>query len=142
MEKNRGVIRELLKYEYELGHNAKQAMDNINRAKGAGTVAYSTAKEWYSKFRSGNLTIEDNPRSGREVDREAVVNALLTSPWMYLENNTLLVIGSSPTSIGTIFLFRRIRGKSAKNATRYALTNAIVMTPLAAVCVVENRNET
>ncbi|KAI1698864.1 histone-lysine N-methyltransferase SETMAR [Ditylenchus destructor] len=78
MEKNRSVIRELLKFEFELGHSAKQAMDNINRGKGAGTVAYSTAKEWYSKFRSGNLPIEDNPRSGRprEVDREAVVNAV------------------------------------------------------------------
>ncbi|KAI1690613.1 histone-lysine N-methyltransferase SETMAR [Ditylenchus destructor] len=78
MEKNRSVIRELLKFEFELGHSAKQAMNNINRAKGAGTVAYSTAKEWYSKFRSGNLTIEDNLKSGRprEVDREAVVNAV------------------------------------------------------------------
>ncbi|KAI1705201.1 hypothetical protein DdX_13807 [Ditylenchus destructor] len=37
MEKNRSVIRELLKFEFELGHSAKQAMDNINRAKGAGT---------------------------------------------------------------------------------------------------------
>ncbi|KAI1694759.1 hypothetical protein DdX_19952 [Ditylenchus destructor] len=41
MEKNRGVIRELLKFEFELGHSAKEAMDNINRAKGAGTVAQS-----------------------------------------------------------------------------------------------------
>ncbi len=39
MEKNRGVIRELLKYEFELGHTAKEAMDNINRAKGHGIVA-------------------------------------------------------------------------------------------------------
>ncbi|KAI1693621.1 histone-lysine N-methyltransferase SETMAR [Ditylenchus destructor] len=73
-----GVIRELLKYEYELGHSVKEAIENINRAKGAGTVAQRTAYEWYSKFRSGNLTIEDNPRSGRprEVDRAAVVNAV------------------------------------------------------------------
>ncbi|KAI1708099.1 histone-lysine N-methyltransferase SETMAR [Ditylenchus destructor] len=66
MEKNRSVIRELLKFEFELGHSAKQAMDNINRAKGAGTVAYSTAKEW----------------SPREVDREAVVNAVEEHPSM------------------------------------------------------------
>ncbi|KAI1715023.1 histone-lysine N-methyltransferase SETMAR [Ditylenchus destructor] len=78
MEKNRGVIRELLKFEFELGHSAKEAMDNINRAKGAGTVSRTTAYEWFSKFKSGNMTIEDNPRSGRprEVDREAVVNAV------------------------------------------------------------------
>ncbi|KAI1713962.1 histone-lysine N-methyltransferase SETMAR [Ditylenchus destructor] len=78
MEKNRGVIRELLKFEFELGHSAKEAMDNINRAKGAGTVSRTTAYEWFSKFKSGNMTIEDNPRSGRprEVDRDAVVYAV------------------------------------------------------------------
>ncbi|KAI1693531.1 histone-lysine N-methyltransferase SETMAR [Ditylenchus destructor] len=78
MEKNRGVIRELLKYEFELGHSVKAAIENINRAEGAGTVAQFTANKWYSKFKSGNLTIEDNPRSGRprEVDRDAVVNAV------------------------------------------------------------------
>ncbi|KAI1712904.1 histone-lysine N-methyltransferase SETMAR [Ditylenchus destructor] len=77
MEKNRAVIRELLKYEYNLGHTVKEAIENINRAKGAGTVAQSTAYEWYSKFKSGNLTIEDNPRSGRsrEVDQDVFVNA-------------------------------------------------------------------
>ena len=30
MEKNRGIIRKLLKFEFELGHSAKEAMDNIN----------------------------------------------------------------------------------------------------------------
>ncbi|KAI1714829.1 histone-lysine N-methyltransferase SETMAR [Ditylenchus destructor] len=78
MEKNRGVIRELLKYEYELGHTVKEAIENINQDKGAGTVAQRTEYEWFSKFKSGNMTIEDNPRSGRprEVDRDAVVNAV------------------------------------------------------------------
>ncbi|KAI1697125.1 histone-lysine N-methyltransferase SETMAR [Ditylenchus destructor] len=77
MEKNRGVIRELLKFEFELGHGVKEAVENINRANGAGTVAQCTAFEWYSLFKRRNLTIEENPRSGRsrEVDRDAVVNA-------------------------------------------------------------------
>ena len=60
MEKNRGDLRKLLKYEFQLGHNAKEAIANINRAKGAGTVAYRTAARWISKFRSGNLDVEDN----------------------------------------------------------------------------------
>ncbi|KAI1699920.1 leucine-zipper of insertion element IS481 domain-containing protein [Ditylenchus destructor] len=53
-------------------------MDNINRAKGAGTVSRRTAYEWYAKFKSENLTIEDNPRSGRphEVDRAVVAYAV------------------------------------------------------------------
>ena len=59
MEKNRGIIRELLKFEFELGHSAKEAMDNINRAKGNGTVSKATAYLWYSKFRSNKMDIED-----------------------------------------------------------------------------------
>ncbi|KAI1728226.1 histone-lysine N-methyltransferase SETMAR [Ditylenchus destructor] len=78
MEKNRAVIRELLKFEFELGHTVKEPIENINRAMEAGTVSRTTAYEWFSKFKSGNMTIEDNPRSGRprEVDRDAVVNAV------------------------------------------------------------------
>jgi hypothetical protein len=48
MEKNRGIIRELLKFKFELGHSAKEAMDNINRAKENGTVSKATA--YYCRF--------------------------------------------------------------------------------------------
>ena len=84
MEKDRGIIRELLKFEFELGHSAKEAMDNINRAKGNGTVSKATAYLWYSKFRSNKMDIEDKKRSGRprEVDRVAVVNAVEAHPSM------------------------------------------------------------
>ena len=84
MEKNQGIIRELLKFEFELGHSAQEAMDNINKAKGSGTVSRTTAYEWFSKFKSGNLETKDNPRSGRprEVDREGVVNAVEEHPSM------------------------------------------------------------
>uniref|UniRef100_A0A914CX78 Mos1 transposase HTH domain-containing protein n=1 Tax=Acrobeloides nanus TaxID=290746 RepID=A0A914CX78_9BILA len=82
MEKNLGDIRKLLKYEFELDHNTKEAVTNINRAKRAGTVAYSTAKRWFSKFRSGNLKTDDKKRSGRprEVDRDTVVNTVEDHP--------------------------------------------------------------
>ncbi len=82
MEKNRGVIRELLKFEYELGHSAKEAVKNINRAKGNGTVSYTNAKVWFSKFRNNEMDISDKKRSGRpqEVDRVAVVNAVEAHP--------------------------------------------------------------
>jgi transposase len=84
MEQNRGDMRKLLKYEFELGHNAKEAARNINRAKGDGTVEIRTAQRWFSKFRSGNLAVKDNSRSGRprEVDRVAVVNASEAHPSM------------------------------------------------------------
>uniref|UniRef100_A0A914ECJ0 Transposase n=1 Tax=Acrobeloides nanus TaxID=290746 RepID=A0A914ECJ0_9BILA len=66
MEKNRGDIRKLLKYEFLLGHKAIEAVCNINRA---------YVPQW---------AVEDNPRSGRprEVDRVAVVNAVEEHPSM------------------------------------------------------------
>lgn len=84
MEKNKGIIRELLKFEFELGHSAKEAMDNINRAKGNGTVSKATAYLWFSKFRSNQMDTADKKRSGRprEVDRVAVVNAVEDHPSM------------------------------------------------------------
>ena len=84
MEKNRGIIRELLKFEFELGHSYKEAMDNINRAKGPGTVEKTTAYEWFSKFKNNQMDIADKKRSGRprEVDRAAVVNAAEAHPSM------------------------------------------------------------
>jgi len=84
MEKSRGIIRELLKYEFELGHTYKEAMDNINRAKGAGTVKKSTANEWFLKFKSNQMDIADKKRGGRprEVNRAAVVNAVEAHPSM------------------------------------------------------------
>jgi transposase len=83
-EKNRGVIRELLKYEFELGHTAKEAMDNINRAKGHGIVAKRTAYEWFSKFKNNQMEIADKKRAGRprEIDRAAVVNTVEAHPSM------------------------------------------------------------
>lgn len=38
MEKNRGYIRELLKYEFLLGHKQSEAILNINQAYGEGTI--------------------------------------------------------------------------------------------------------
>uniref|UniRef100_A0A914EHZ2 Mos1 transposase HTH domain-containing protein n=1 Tax=Acrobeloides nanus TaxID=290746 RepID=A0A914EHZ2_9BILA len=82
--KNRGVIRELLKYEFELGHSEKEALDNINRAKGHGKVDRTTVWRWFSKFRNNQMKITDKKRAGRprEVDRVTVVNAVETHPSM------------------------------------------------------------
>uniref|UniRef100_A0A914ERA4 Transposase n=1 Tax=Acrobeloides nanus TaxID=290746 RepID=A0A914ERA4_9BILA len=59
-------------------------MDNINSAKGPGTVKKTTAYEWFSKFKNNQMDIADKKRSGRprEVDRAAVVNAAEAHPLM------------------------------------------------------------
>ena len=82
MEKNKGDIRKLLLYEFQLGHNATEAARNINNAKGDGTVPIRTAQNWFLNFRSGNLSTDDQARSGRprEVDRDAVIEAITDHP--------------------------------------------------------------
>ena len=74
----------MLKYEYELGHSEKEALDNINRAKGHGKVDRMTVWRWFSKFRNNQMDIADKKHSGRpqEVDRAAVVNAVEAHPSM------------------------------------------------------------
>ncbi|KAI1699450.1 histone-lysine N-methyltransferase SETMAR [Ditylenchus destructor] len=75
MEKNRGII---LKFEFELGHSEKEAIENINRAKGPGTVNRMTVWRWFSNFKKNQMDTADKKRSGRpqEVERAAVVNAV------------------------------------------------------------------
>lgn len=84
MEKNRGVIRELLKFEFELGHSEKEALENINKAKGGGTVNRMTVWRWFSKFRVNMMDTSDEKRCGRPqtIDRTDVVNAVEAHPAM------------------------------------------------------------
>jgi histone-lysine N-methyltransferase SETMAR len=82
MEPSREIIRNLLLYEFQLGHDAQTATANVNRAKGAGTVHQATTYRWFAKFREDNTNLDDQPRSGRprEIDREAVIEAIDEDP--------------------------------------------------------------
>jgi hypothetical protein len=73
-----------LLYEYQLGHDAQTAAQNVNRAKGAKTVHQATAYRWFAKFRVNNIDLNDQPRSGRprEIDREAVIETIELDPML------------------------------------------------------------
>ena len=38
-------------------------------------------QNWFAKFRSGNFDIEDAPRSGRPVEAEDTIKALIDANW-------------------------------------------------------------
>jgi len=63
-------VRHALLYEFELGHSAAEAHRNIIRAIGADAVSPRSCRLWFQRFRSGDYSIEDHPRTGRprEVD--------------------------------------------------------------------------
>ena len=75
-------IRLLFMHEWRLGENASEAARKINRAWGDDTVAERTSRKWFAKFKAGEDTLEDQPRSGRpkEVDRNAVLEHPPYSP--------------------------------------------------------------
>jgi len=88
MEPSREVIRNLLLYEFQLNHDAETACNNINCAKGPKTVSIRTVYYWYAKFRADNTDLNDQPRSGRprEIDREAVIEAIEEDPTLTTED--------------------------------------------------------
>ena len=59
------VIREILLYEFQLGHSAKEAFENICKTKGDDAVKLRNAYLWFSKFKNGFFNLEDESRTGR-----------------------------------------------------------------------------
>jgi len=64
-------IRVIFLYEFKLGNNAAEAARNINTAFGEGTASERTTRRWFEKFRSGDMSLENEPR-GRP--KEAIDN--------------------------------------------------------------------
>jgi histone-lysine N-methyltransferase SETMAR len=63
-------IRHCILYEFQLGNNASAAARNICAALGKGAVADRTCRDWFKRFREGDLSLEDQPRSGRPLESD------------------------------------------------------------------------
>ncbi|KAH9387082.1 uncharacterized protein NEMAJ01_1978 [Nematocida major] len=59
-------VRSLLLYEFKCGRSFKEAAKNINVVQSQ-TVSHSMASRWFLKFLSGDLSLQDQKRSGRPV---------------------------------------------------------------------------
>ena len=60
-------IRHCILYEFQLGNNASAAARNICAALGDDAVADRTCQGWFKRFRDGDISLEDGPRSGRPI---------------------------------------------------------------------------
>lgn len=76
------VLRGVIRYCWKRGLGPKATMDEICAAEGEGTVSKSTVEFWFRRFKQGNTSLEDEPRSGRPpiVDSETVRQAVEASP--------------------------------------------------------------
>ena len=51
-----------------LGQNASEAKRNICRANGKRAVSTKTACRWFERFRNGDFSLDDEPKSGRPTE--------------------------------------------------------------------------
>lgn len=105
-------IRYCLLYEFKSGLNASAAARRIQQAFGEGCVAERTAREWFARFRSGDESVQDKPRSGRPstVDNDRLRTVVESDP-----RQTLSEIANSLTcSRSTALEHLRAIGKVRK----------------------------
>ncbi|KAI1701310.1 histone-lysine N-methyltransferase SETMAR-like [Ditylenchus destructor] len=58
------AIRRRLLAEFNAGHNAKQAAENVCDIFGEDTLKHVTCQRWFQKFRKGNTALSDGSMGG------------------------------------------------------------------------------
>jgi len=75
-------LRVCLFYEYRLGTKAAEAHRRLCAAFGPDIVSKTMAYDWFNRFRAGNETLTDEPRSGRpsELDKDELRQLVESDP--------------------------------------------------------------
>ena len=63
-------ILHVIYHEYFRGVTAAQSARNINDVYGQGSTSEQTCQTWFKRFRSGEISLEDQPCSGRPSELE------------------------------------------------------------------------
>ena len=79
---NKTAQRQYLLYDFLSGITAAESSRRICAAFGQGAVYERTARRWFDRFRSGNYSLEDEPRSGHpsEIDDEQLQHTVEADP--------------------------------------------------------------
>ena len=65
MEVSKDLVRSCLLYDFKVDLSAAASSLRICQAFGDGAVNERTARRWFQKFKLGDLSLRDEPRSGR-----------------------------------------------------------------------------
>ena len=87
-------IRHCILYEFQLGNSASAAARNICAALGDDAVADRTCRDWFKRFREGDISLEDRPRPGRPMESDIERLKVL------IEDNPRLTIRELSTMLG------------------------------------------
>ncbi|CAF1339598.1 unnamed protein product [Rotaria magnacalcarata] len=61
-------IRHSILYELQLGNNASAAASNMCATLGEGAAADRTCRDWFKRFREGDMSLEDRLKSERPLE--------------------------------------------------------------------------
>ena len=81
------LIRELMLYNFELGHNTTETTKNICCVKGKSTIDHSTVTRWFKRFCSESKSLNNLAKTGKPkiVDLEATFQVIdanqVSSTW-------------------------------------------------------------
>lgn len=75
-------IRHCLLYEFDLGTNASDAANRLKSIYDDNSLSVAQCYRWYERFRNGNRSLEDNPKSGRPslVDNQILRQLVESDP--------------------------------------------------------------
>ena len=87
-------IRHCILYKFHLGNNTSATAHNICAALGDDAVADRTCRDWFKRFREGDISLEDRPRSRRPMESDIERLKVL------IEDNPQLTTGELSTMLG------------------------------------------
>ena len=68
MEENKQHFQHIMLYYFNKGKNATEMQKKICAVYGEGAVTDQTCQKWFVKFRAGDFSLDDAPRSDRPVE--------------------------------------------------------------------------
>ena len=88
MQNSKEHLRHSLLFQFNLGLNASEAARNICTAYGSDAMSRNTAWFWFDRFRNGDASLEDQPKSVRPttIDLDELKQDIESDPTLRTSN--------------------------------------------------------